>query len=179
MTKQKQDNLLLSLPKLKTELLDSYKEIGYGAALLHFTKSISWYEFASYTFEELSGAFSKVRLHINDFITINVEDFDESYAVIRGFFKHKGNNDKYYAFIVVDWFEDIDQEHPILECPLYHLRTIESQRWRSVFPISSINNLAQKVHFVHNCNNYNIECQDHYNSRNRIWIKNNYYFTAI
>ena len=176
MTKQNQDNLLSSLPKLKTELLDSYKEIGHGGALLHFTQSISWYEFASYTFEELNGASSKVSLHVNDFITIDEEDFNESYAAIRGFFKHKGNDDKYYAFIVVDWFEDINQEHPILGCPLYCLRTIEDQRWRSVFPISSINNLVQKIHFVHNCN---IECRDHYKSRNRVWIKNNYYFTAI
>jgi hypothetical protein len=178
MSKQDRDSLFSSLPRLKTELLESYKEIGLGAALLYFTQSVSWYEFASYTLEdESNGTFSKVSLHINDFITINEENYDESYAVIRGFLKHKGNNENYYAFIVVDWFEDNNQEHSILKCPLYYLRTIENQRWRSVFPISSINNLAQKVHFAHSCTN--LECQDHYNSENRIWIKNDYYFTAI
>ena len=175
MSRQARDNLLSSLPKFKTELLTSYREIGFGAALLYSTQSISWYEFASYTIEELNGTFSKVNLYLNDFITIDDEDFNKSYAVIRGIFKHKGNDEKYYAFIVVDWFEDTNQEHSILSCPLYCLRTIEDQRWRSIFPISVIDSV-QKVHFVHNCN---LECHDHYNSINRIWVKNNYYFTAI
>jgi hypothetical protein len=175
MLRQKRDNLLANLPNFEYELQESYSDMGFKTSLIYSTKS--WYELASYTIEELDGSFSKVILHFNDFITIIEEDFDESYAIIRGFFRHKANNEKYYAFVVVDWFEDINKNHPILGCPFYHLRTIESQRWRSIFPISAIDNLAQKVHFVHNCTN--LECQDHYNSRNRIWIKNNYYFTAI
>jgi hypothetical protein len=175
MSRRKRDNLLDNLPNFKAELLESYRDIGLEAALLYSTQS--WYEFASYTIEELNSTFSKVSLHLNDFITIYEEDFDESYAIIRGFFKHKANNEKYYAFVVIDWFEDTNQKHPILRCPLYHLQAIENQRWRSIFPISAIDNFAQNVHFVHNCN---LECQDHYsNSRNRIWIKNDYYFTAI
>ena len=102
MSKQGRDNLLSSLPNLKTELLASYKDIGFGAALLYFTQSISWYEFASYTIEELNGTFSNVSLHINDFITIDEEDYDKSYAIIRRFFKHKGNNEKYYAFMAIN-----------------------------------------------------------------------------
>jgi hypothetical protein len=175
MPKQDRDNLLSNLPDLKSELLASYKDVGFGAALIYFNQAISWYEFASYIIEEENGTFSQVNLHLNDFITIDEEDFDKSYAIIRGIFRHKGNNEKHYAFIAVDWFEDVNQEHSILKCPLYHLRTMESQRWRSIFPISVINS-AQKVHFVHNCNS---GCQDHYNSTNRTWVKNNYYFTAI
>jgi len=175
MSGRERDNLLKNLPNFKAELLESYRDIGLGAAILYFNQS--WYEFASYTIEELNGTFSKVSLHLNDFITIYDEDFDESYAIIRGFFKHKANNKKYYAFMAVDWFEDTKQEHPILGCPIYRLQTIENQRWRSIFPISAIDNLVEEVHFVHNCN---LECQNHYNStRNRTWIKNNYYFTAI
>lgn len=175
MSRRERDNLLNNLPNFKVELLESYRDIGLGAALL-YSETQSWYEFTSYIIEELNGTFSKVSLHLNDYITIYEEDFDESYAIIKGFFKNKANNEKYYAFVVVDWFEDTNQNHPILRCPLYRLHAIENQRWRSIFPISAIDNFAQKVHFVHNCN---LECQDHYNSRNRIWIKNNYYFTAM
>lgn len=174
MSRQRRDNLLTNLSDFKTELLESYRDIGLGAALLYSTQT--WYEFVSYTVEELNGTFSKVSLHLNDFITIYEGDFGESYAIIRGFFKHKANNERYYAFVAVDWFEDSNQDHSVLECPLYRLQTIENQRWRSIFPISAIDNLGPKVHFIHNCN---LECQDHYNSRNRIWVKNNYYFTAI
>jgi len=173
MSRQERNNLLANLPNFEAELQESYSDIGFEAAIIYFTQS--WYELASYTIEKLDGSFSKVSLHLNDFITIIEENFDESYAIIRGFFKHKANNGKYYAFVVVDWFEDVNQKHPMLECPLYRLRTIENQRWRSIFPISAIDNFI--VHFVHSCTN--LECQDHYNSRNRIWIKNNYYFTAI
>ncbi|RGB28746.1 hypothetical protein C1646_767426 [Rhizophagus diaphanus] len=52
--------------------------------------------------DEENGTFSKVTLHLNDFIMINDKDFNESYAIIRGIFKHKDNNEKYYAFIAVD-----------------------------------------------------------------------------
>jgi hypothetical protein len=175
MPKQRRQNLILGLPNLQSELMKSYINIGFKAALL-YPNSINWYEFASYTIEEKNGTFSEVRLHLDDFITINEEEFGESYAIIKGIFRHKGNNQKYYAFIVINWFEDANQEHPVLKCSLYHLRTIENQRWRRIFPISAIDS-AQKVHFIHNCTN--LECQDHYNNANRIWIKNNYYFTAI
>lgn len=176
MSKKNRDDLLSNLLNFKSELLESYKEIGFGAAIIYSNISlISWYEFASYTIEEENGTFSRVNLHINDFIMINDEDFNESYAVIRGIFRHKGNNENYYAFIAVDWFENKNQEHPMLECPLYYLRTIEDQRWRSIFPISAIDSV-NKVHFIHNCN---LGCQDHYNDTNRIWIKNDYYFKAI
>ena len=175
MSRQARDNLLLSLPKFKTELLTSYREIGFSAALLYSTQSISWYEFASYTIEELNGTFSKVNFHLNDFITIDDEDFNKSYAVIRGIFKHKGNDEKYYAFIVVNWFEDTNQEYSILSCPLYRLQT--RNQWRRIFPISIIDNV-QKVHFIHDCNSEG--CRDrHHDDINRNWIKNSFYFTAI
>lgn len=175
MSKKNRDNLLQNILNFKSELSESYKDMRLGGAALIYSNSISWYEFASYTIEEENGTFAKVTLHLNDFIMINDEDFNESYAIIRGIFKHKGNNEKYYAFIVIDWFEDNNREHPVLECPLYYLRTIESQRWRSIFPISAIDSV-NKVHFIHNCNP---GCQDHYNSTNKSWIKNNYYFKAI
>jgi hypothetical protein len=53
-------------------------------------------------------------LHLNDFVTIHEQDHEESYAVIRGIFQHKGNNKKYYVFVVVDWFENTEREHPLL-----------------------------------------------------------------
>ena len=72
----------------------------FEAALIN--SSISWYKFASYMIEEENGILSKVHLHLDDFITIYEEDHEESYAIIKGIFQHKGNNNKYYAFIVVD-----------------------------------------------------------------------------
>ena len=175
MSKQNRENLFSHLPNFRSELQNAYdNDIGFKELLTQFNL-ISWYEFASYTIEENNGTFLKVRLHVNDYITINEEDFGESYAMIKGIFRHKGNNGNYYAFIVVDWFKDINQKHTILECPLYQIQSVGNQRWKSIFSIHMIHEV-QKVHFVHNCKS---ECQDHYNTTNRIWIKNDYYFSAI
>jgi hypothetical protein len=147
MLKRDRDNLLLTLQNLETELFLSYEDMKLGAALTNY--SISWYELASYNIKETNGTFSKVHLHIDDFVTIHDRDHDESYATIKGIFRHKGNNEKYYAFVVVNWFESAEQEHPILKYSLYRLQT--GNQWRRIFSISVIGKV-QKVHFIHNCN---------------------------
>ncbi|CAB4403632.1 unnamed protein product [Rhizophagus irregularis] len=91
-------------------------------------------QIASYMIEEENGILSKVHLHLDDFITIYEEDHEESYAIIKGIFQHKGNNNKYYAFIVVDWFEDIMVEHSVLKCPLYRLQAT-GDKWRRIFQL--------------------------------------------
>ncbi|GET52307.1 hypothetical protein GLOIN_2v1790940 [Rhizophagus irregularis DAOM 181602=DAOM 197198] len=192
MSKQERDKLLLTLHNFKTELFLSYVDMKFEAALIN--SSISWYKFAfrapnesinstrfgalfaSYMIEEENGILSKVHLHLNDFITIYEEDHEESYAIIKGIFQHKDNNNKYYAFIVVDWFEDTMVEHSVLKCPLYRLQAT-GDKWRRIFPITVIDNV-QKVHFIHNCNSERCQLPNH-DTTNRIWIKNNFYFTAI
>jgi hypothetical protein len=159
MSKRNRENLLSVLQDLKIELILSYRDMEMKAALVNFT--LSWYEFASYTIEETNGNFSKVYLHLDDFVTIQEEDYKESYAMIRGIFRHKGNNGNYYAFVVVDWFENTGREYPLLKCPFYSLQT---KNWRRVFPLNILDNV-QKVHFIHYSDNR--------------WIKNNFYFTAI
>ncbi|CAB4377598.1 unnamed protein product [Rhizophagus irregularis] len=174
MPKQERDKLLLTLHNFKTELFLSYVDMKFEAALIN--SSISWYKFALYMIEEENGILSKVHLHLDDFITIYEEDHEESYAIIKGIFQHKGNNNKYYAFIVVDWFEDTMVEHSVLKCPLYRLQAT-GDKWRRIFPITVIDNV-QKVHFIHNCNSERCQLPNH-DTTNRIWIKNNFYFTAI
>ena len=162
MPKKNYDKLLSTLENFSVELYLSYKDIGFNVALKYTSKSSRWYELASYiTIDENNGNLSKVYLHLNDFITIQEEEYKESYAIIKGIFRHKGNDENSYAFIVVDWFEKVNQEHSILKCPYYHLQT---KNWRRVFPINLLQSV-QKVHFVR----YD----------NTKWIKNNFYFTAI
>jgi len=159
MSKRDYDKLHSTLPKFFAELYLSYTDMGYNEALID--KKVKWYELASYIFKEDNGNTSKVYLHLNDFVTIQEEQYKESYAIVKGIFKHVGNDKNNYAFIVVDWFEKVNQEHSILKCPYYHLQT---KNWRRVFPINLLQSV-QKVHFVR----YD----------NTKWIKNNFYFTAI
>jgi hypothetical protein len=174
MSKKDINELFLTLHNFKIELFLSYVDMKFEAALVNF--SISWYKLVSYMIEEESDILSKVHLHVGDFITIYEGDYEESYAIIKGIFKHKGNNGNYYAFIVVDWFENTKVEHSVLKCPLYNLQAT-GDKWRRVFPITVIDNV-QKVHFIHNCNSE--RCQElNHDLTNRNWIKNNFYFTPI
>ena len=107
-----------NLLHFNSELLLSFEDIGFKSALIY--SQMSWYKLATYTVEE-TGVFSKIYLHIGDFVTIQKENHDECYAIIKEIFKYKGNNNKFYAFIVIDWFEDINRIHHVLKCPLYRI----------------------------------------------------------
>ena len=126
---------------------------------------MSWYELATYMIKESSGILSKIHFHIGDFVTIQEENYNECYVIVKGIFKYKGNNDDFYAFIVIDWFEEVNRSHHVLKCPLYRIQATQDMQWRRIFPISVIDRV-QKVHFVHDVTS-------------GLWIKNNYYFTAI
>ncbi|GES94330.1 hypothetical protein GLOIN_2v1790940 [Rhizophagus clarus] len=135
LSRQDRENIMKNLPNFKSELLLSFMDIRQKSALIY--SQMGWYELVTYTMEESDGIFSKVHLHIGNVVTIHEEDSDECYAIIKGIFKYKGNNDKYYAFITIDWFDNINRIHNVL-----------------------------KFHFV-------------YDTKIDLWIKNNYYFTAI
>lgn len=120
----------------KTELALSYNDLGLHGALINL--SITWYEMVSYITEDALGNKENVCLRVGDVVTIQEEDYNESFAKIQSIFRHKANNDKYYAFIVITWFEEINQKHAILDCPLFRLLSTDDQQWRRIFPITVI-----------------------------------------
>ncbi|POG58448.1 hypothetical protein GLOIN_2v1790377 [Rhizophagus irregularis DAOM 181602=DAOM 197198] len=95
------------------ELNEDIDDIGLNSALVY--SQMGWYELATYTIEESDGIFSKVHLHIGDIVTIHKENNGECYAIIKGIFKYKGNNGKYYVFITIDWFDDTNRIHNVLK----------------------------------------------------------------
>jgi hypothetical protein len=167
------DKIITNYDNFKSELLLSYEDMGSKSALVN--SSITLYECVSYTIEDQNNNFNKVSLYIGDFVTIQ-EEKEESYAIIKGIIKHKGNDNKYYVFVIINWFEKTNRVQELLECPLYNLQTSQNRRWRCVFPISVIDK-AQKVHLIHHC--ISGRCYENHDSSNTMWIKNNYYFTAI
>lgn len=149
----------------KVELFESYKDINLNSALIN--TSITWYQCISYTMEDRYGNTEEICLRLGDFMTIQVENYDESYAILQSIFKHKGNDNQFYVFIVVTWFEYIN-EHPVLECPIYKLTN--GQKWRKVFPITVID----KAH-----NTYFIRDESNTTNGEDYWFKNQFYFTAV
>jgi hypothetical protein len=147
----------------------AYKDMDLPAALIN--KSTLFYKMATYLCESDNGSFVKQRLHVGDVVTIQEEEFGENYAIIEAIFSHRANNDKLYAFVIVNWFEETTQTK--LSCPIYRL--VHNNSWRRVFPISVID-LVNKIHFVHNCT---ITCNDSHDTTNFYYIKNKYYFNAV
>ncbi|GES98427.1 hypothetical protein GLOIN_2v1790377 [Rhizophagus clarus] len=99
---------------LKEELVPS------GSQLLYILKwaGMNW----RHTLWKKRWRLFQVHLHIGDVVTIHEEDSGECYAIIKGIFKYKGNDDKYYAFITIDWFDNINRIHNVLKCPLFAFR---------------------------------------------------------
>ncbi|PKC08868.1 hypothetical protein RhiirA5_416377 [Rhizophagus irregularis] len=102
----------------KAELYESYKDHKLNSALIN--SSLTWYQQVSYMMEDNYGNTEKVCLQLEDILTIQEEEC-KFYAMLQSIFQHKGNDNKFYVFIVVAWFEYVNQNHIILECPIYRL----------------------------------------------------------
>ena len=149
----------------KMELFECYKELNLNSAII--SSSLTWYQCISYTTEDDYGNAENVCLQLGDIVTIQEEEYDESYAILQSIFQHKGNNNRVYIFIIIAWFEYTNQQHSVLECPIYKLDN--QQKWRRIFPITVIDKV-HKAYFIHNENNTNEE---------NYWFKNQFYFTVI
>jgi len=122
----------------------AYEDLqGNNSIILNGT--ISFFGYASFLFEKENGDTILCRLHIGDVVSINLEE-GENFAIIRAIFCHQQENDLRFAFVTVDWFEDMNQTN--LGCPVFRLRT--SSNWRKVFSINLVNAI-NTTHFVHIC----------------------------
>ena len=86
---------------------------------------MSFFGYASFLFEKENGDSC---LHIGDVVSINIKD-GENFAIIRAILCHQ-KNDVRLAFIIVDWFEEVNQK--ILGCPVYKLIRSYKNNWRRV-----------------------------------------------
>ena len=155
----------------QTDLALAYNSFGYYASLVN--KTCKFYEYASYIQDTQND---EVRCHLNknDVVTIQVADYGESYAIVKGIFKHKSNDGYYYPFIYVDWLENIYKKHKNLDCPIYIL--CYNNVYHKIFPLTVVDGI-QKVHFVHNCT---IQCRrDNHDPNNNQYLKNSFFFKAI
>ena len=122
--------------KFQSDLAHAYESLGHHASLIY--RFYSFYEYVSYVRDDDCGEV-KCFLHKNDVVTIQEEDYNKSYAIIKAIFKHKGNNGYYYPFIYVDWFEDTYQKHDKLNCPKFVLYQDDS--WHKIFPLTVVDEI--------------------------------------
>ena len=163
-------NISFDTSLFQTDLSLAYESFGYHASLNN--KTCNFYKCASYI-QNTQNAKIQCHLNIDDVVTIQVADYGESYAIIKGIFKHKSNDEYFYPFIYVDWFENTYKNHNKLYCPIFILR--HDGFYRKIFLLTVVDKI-RKVHFVHDCNT---RCKENHNLENKHYIKNDFFFKAI
>lgn len=153
------------------ELKQAYEDLDDNSLIPNGTTS--FFGYASFLLEKENGDTILCRLHIGDVVSINIED-GENFAIIRAIFSHQKNDVK-LAFIIVDWFEELNQK--VLGCPVYRLIRGPKNNWRRVFSINLVNAISVS-HFVHNCRDEGCNGDDH-DQRNSLYIRNLYFFKAV
>ena len=130
------------LSDFEAQLAACYEDLGYSSTILN--NSPLFFEYASFLNEE-NDLTEWCHLHVGDVVSINSDEDDISYSIIRAIFCHQ-KDDRCFAFIIIDWFEITNQTK--LGCPIYKLKM--TNNWRRVFPISVVN-ATNTMHFVHCC----------------------------
>ncbi|EXX54352.1 hypothetical protein RirG_235340 [Rhizophagus irregularis DAOM 197198w] len=164
-------NIGINTISFHSDLALAYKSFGYHASLIN--KACNFYEYVSYI-QVVQNVEIQCHLNKGDIVTIKEVDYGESYAVIKGIFKHQNNDGYYYPFIYVDWFEDTYKKHNKLDCPIFVLR--HDDYYCKIFPLTVIDKV-QKAYFVHDCN---ARCKesDHFLENNH-YLKNEFFFAAV
>ncbi|PKC56095.1 hypothetical protein RhiirA1_501645 [Rhizophagus irregularis] len=110
-------NVVISpLLNIYAELKLAYEDLGDDSVILDITPS--FFEFASFIFENERDNTILRRLHIGDVVSINFGN-GNNFAIIRAIFCHQ-KNDLRFAFVIVDWFEELNRIR--LGCPMYRLQ---------------------------------------------------------
>ena len=162
-------NIEIDTSSFRTDLALAYESFGYCASLIN--KTCNFYEGASYI-QDIQNNEIQCQLNMND-VVIQVADYGESYAVIKGIFKHKSNDGYFYSFIYVNWFEDSNRKHDKLDCLIFVL--CHNDFYHKIFPLTVIDGV-RKVHFIHDCN---ARCKDNHDLENKRYLKNEFLFKAI
>ena len=160
---------------LKNDLFSTYDNYMQWHEYIK-TRSIKVYRYIRYTLLDDQGEFyTNIKIHIGDVVFIKEEE-SESYAIIRAIFTHKYNDRLVYAFVWINWFNNIVRIDTLLNCPIFERQRASDSRWYEVYPISILNDIP-KVHFVHA---YYSSCSANlHNNTNIQYFINNFFYKTV
>jgi hypothetical protein len=140
------------------------------------TRSIKLYQYIWYMLlDDYSEFYANIKIYIDNIVIIKKEDA-ESYAIIRAVFTYKYNNKLVYAFVWIDWFNNIECINTLLNCSIFERQRALDSRWYWVYPISILNNVP-KVHFVHAC--YSSCSANLHDDTNNQYFMNNFFYKTV
>ena len=107
-------------------------------------KNLEYFEMISYTVLQEDDANVNVKIRVGEVIDVG-ENNETAYAIIWAIFTHIANDNKNYAFFILDWYYDTGRMNNFTGSKIYDLQ--ESNDIHSF----NIINQNPHIHFVHNC----------------------------
>jgi hypothetical protein len=93
---------------IQAELKQVYLDLEINSVVLN-NNMMSFFEYASFSFTKENGDNVLCCLYIKDVISIKLEE-GENFAIIKAIFCYQQENSNLrFAFIIVDWFGDMNQ----------------------------------------------------------------------
>jgi hypothetical protein len=115
-----------------------------------------------------------INIHVDDVIDIEDETGNCEYALIRGIFTHKANNNKKYVFFILDWYYDTGQTDSLTGCKIYGLQESNHDLWAHVHSFHIIDQ-NPRVHFIHNCKS---NCSNNHATGNLEYLYNEFFYVV-
>ncbi|GES92542.1 hypothetical protein GLOIN_2v1483751 [Rhizophagus clarus] len=109
---------------IEQELENAYRHYLNKETAISF-KILEYYDMISYTILQEDDVNIDISIHVGNDIDILVEDDNgignREYALIRGIFTHKANDNKKYAFFILDWYYNTGRTDSLTGCKIYGL----------------------------------------------------------
>ena len=111
--------------------------------------------------------------------TIDIEDDNgaetREYAIIKGIFTHIANDNKRYAFFILDWYYNTGRTDNLTGSKIYKLQESTDVSWSYIHSFHIVDRIP-RVHFVHNCK---VNCANGHVSNNSEYLFNEFFYMVV
>src|SRR5256885_2306751 len=140
-------------------------------------KTLEYYDMISFTVLQDDEVNVDINIHVGE--TIDVEDDNgtgiREYALIKGIFTHIANDNKRYAFFILDWYYNTGQIDNLTGSKIYKLQESVDISWSHIHSFHIVDRIP-RVHFVHNCK---VNCVNGHASDNLEYLLNEFFYTVV
>jgi hypothetical protein len=140
-------------------------------------KTLEYYDMISYTVLQDDDVNIDIDIHVGEIIDIEDDNGTEmrEYALIRGIFTHIANDNKKYAFFILDWYYNTGRIDNLTESKIYKLQESADVSWPHIHSFHIVDRIP-RVHFVHNCK---INYANGHASDNSEYLFNEFFYMVV
>jgi len=140
-------------------------------------KTLEYYDTISYTVLQEDDVNVDINIHVNDIIDVEDDNGmgNREYAIVKGIFTHTANDNKKYAFFILDWYYDTGRTDDLTGSKIYGLQESNNNLWPHIHSFHIVDR-TPRIHFVHNCKANCIGCHA---KDNLEYLHNEFFYVAI